>query len=65
MNLVRYRVLNYCRIWSPTGLNTPTPSQPFTVCTYLLYFDTGKRGRCIREKVRGAIVHKAGSKIPI
>ncbi len=32
LNLFRYRVLNSCRIWSPTGLNTPTPSQPHTVC---------------------------------
>ncbi len=42
LNLVRYRVLNSCRIWSPaTGLNTPQPF-PATHCLYLLYFDTGK-----------------------
>jgi len=33
-----------------------------------LYFDTGKEGRGresgAKEKVRGATVHKAGSKIP-
>ncbi len=35
LNLVRNRVLNSCRIWSPTQLNTPlTPSQPHTVCMY-------------------------------
>jgi hypothetical protein len=31
--VVRYRVLNSCRIWSPTGFKTPTPSQPYTTLT--------------------------------
>ncbi len=44
LNLVRYRVLNSCRIWSPTRLNTPPPSKPHTVYLYCT-FDTGKRGR--------------------
>jgi hypothetical protein len=48
------RVLNYCRIWSPTGLNTPHPL-PATHCTLT---------HRTREKVRGAPVHKAGWKIP-
>ncbi len=34
LNLVRYRVLNFCKIWSPTGLNTP-PSQRLSVFTVL------------------------------
>jgi hypothetical protein len=56
-------------VWFPWGLNTPQspppPPQPHTVC--ILYFDTGKDGKggesWTREKVRGATVHKAGSKI--
>jgi hypothetical protein len=39
LNLDRYKVSNSCRIWSPTGLNTP--SQP--IC--ILFFDTGKGER--------------------
>jgi hypothetical protein len=40
LNLVRYRVLDSCIIWSPTGLNiTPYPL-PAMNCLYLLYFDT-------------------------
>ncbi len=31
---IPYSVLNSCKIWSPTGLHTPTPSQPHTVCIY-------------------------------
>ncbi len=38
-----YRVLNSCRLWSSTGLNTPHPL-PATHCLYVLYFDTGKGG---------------------
>ncbi len=33
LNLVWFRVLNFCRILSPTGLNTPHRSQPHTVCS--------------------------------
>ncbi len=64
--MVRYRVLNSCRIWSPTQLNTPPPLRA-TYCLYILYFDFVEGGggeRWIIEKVRGVIVHKAGSKIP-
>jgi hypothetical protein len=43
LNLVRYRVIDTFRIWSPTGLNTPHPL-PATHCPYILYFDTGKGG---------------------
>jgi hypothetical protein len=39
--LVRKRVLNSCRIWSPTGLNTPHPF-PATYSLYILYFDWGE-----------------------
>ncbi len=50
-----------------TRLNTPQPL-PATHGLYMLYFDTGKgKGggeSWTREKVRGATVHKAGSKIP-
>ncbi len=63
LNLVRYSMLNCCRIWSPTGLNTPTPSQPHNVCTLTLGRERGGES-WTREKVRGATVPKAGSKIP-
>jgi hypothetical protein len=52
MTLVRYRVLNYCRIWSPTGLNIPHP------------LPAREKGELNQREVRGATVHKAGSKIP-
>jgi hypothetical protein len=51
MNLVKYRVLNSCRILSPTGLNTPYPL-PATHCLLILYFDTGKGGGARREPER-------------
>jgi hypothetical protein len=36
-------VINYCSIWSSTGINTPTPSQPLTVRIYcIMHFDTGE-----------------------
>ncbi len=64
LNLVRHRVLNSCRIWSPTGRNTPPPHPlPATHCLYILYFDTRKGGRGGRVEPE-ATVHKAGSKIP-
>jgi hypothetical protein len=64
LNLVRNRVLNSCRRWSPTQLNNPPPL-PATYCQCILCTLTLGRGGCIsREKVRVAIVHKAGSKIP-
>ncbi len=62
MNLVRYRMLNSRRIWSPTGLNTPPPLIPATHCT--LTQGRGEGESWTREKVRGAIVHRAGSEIP-
>jgi hypothetical protein len=65
MNLVKYGVINFCRIWSPTGLSTSCPL-PAEHCLYLLYYDKGKGEESrTREKVRGATVRKAGSKIPI
>ncbi len=40
-------------------------SQSHTVCIYCtLITGKGWGGRCTREKVRKAIVHKAGSKVP-
>ncbi len=54
-------VLNSCRIWSPTRLNTP--SQPHIVWIYCT-LTQGRRGRWTRKTVREATVHKAGSKIP-
>ncbi len=59
--MVRMRVVNSCRIWSPTQLNTPHPV-PATYCLYLLWCWEGRRGGA--GKVRGTIVHKARSKIP-
>ncbi len=39
---LRYRVLNSCRIWSPTGLNTPTsPSHTLSVYPVLLHREGG------------------------
>ncbi len=56
LNLVRNRVLNSCRMWSPTQLNTPHPLSA-THCLYVLYFHFweggGVGGRWTREKVRG------------
>ncbi len=43
---------------------TPTPLT-HCLCVYSLFIHTGKGGRCgelTREKIRGAIVHKAGRK---
>ncbi len=40
LNQIRDRVLNPCRIWSPTQLNTPLYEQN-NVC---INFDFGKRG---------------------
>jgi len=45
-------MLNSCRIWSPTGLNTPPHPLPATHCLYKLYFDTGKGGRGSAEPER-------------
>ncbi len=38
LNLVRYRVLNSCRLWSPTG------PPPFTLNTHRILIHTGKGG---------------------
>jgi hypothetical protein len=35
--LVRYRVLNSCRIWSPTQLNSPSPPPSHTLSVYQWY----------------------------
>ncbi len=53
LNLVRNRVLNSCRIWSTTQLNTPPPTA--THCLYILqvYFGTGGGVGEVREKVEG------------
>ncbi len=69
LNVVRYRVLNSCRIWSPTGLThtppPPPPSHTLSVYTLLWHREGGRgRGRWTKENIRGAIVDKAGSKIP-
>jgi hypothetical protein len=45
-------VLNYCRIWSPTGLKIPHP------------LPAREKGELNQREVTGATVHKAGSKIP-
>ncbi len=63
-------LLGFCLGWSSNFVGSPPPALPATHCLYILYFDKGKGGRgegglrWTREKVRGAIVHKAGSKIP-
>ncbi len=50
LNVVRNRVLNSCRIWSITQLNT-TPRPTVSHCLYLLYVYFGREDR-------GATVHK-------
>ncbi len=54
LDLVRYRVLNSCRIWSTTQLNTPHP-QTATHCLHILYvyFGKGEGEGEVREKVEG------------
>ncbi len=37
---------------------------PSTHCLYMQYFDTGRGEKMNQREVRGAIVQKAGSKIP-
>ncbi len=59
----------FCRfwIWSDLQHNSTTPPPPppnHTVCLYSTLILGRGGGRWTREKVRGAIVHKAGSKIP-
>ncbi len=49
LNLVRYRVLNSSRIWSPTRLNIPQPL-PATHFLYILYFREGGKGRGGEQK---------------
>jgi hypothetical protein len=54
---------------TPYTAYTPIPL-PYTMytckqySTYFLHREGGRRGDWTREKVRGATVHKAGSKIP-
>jgi hypothetical protein len=60
LNLVRNRVLNSCRLWSTTQLNTLPP--PATHCLYIQNFYFGKVGRGgggQREGI-GASVHNRG-----
>jgi hypothetical protein len=62
VKLLQNMVFN--RTQHPPG---PIPSQPHTVCIYCTLTQgrgVGKGGGWTREKVRVAIVHKAGSKIP-
>jgi hypothetical protein len=62
-NLVIYRALTSAEYGLQQDPTSPPP-QPLSV----MYFDIGKGGvgggELNREKVRGATVHKAGSKIP-
>ncbi len=45
LNLVRNGVLNSCKIWSTTQLNTPHSHPPTaTHCLYILYIYFGKGG---------------------
>ncbi len=55
-------LFNSSRIWSPTQFNTPRPL-PDTHCLYTVLWLWEGEG-WTREKVREAIVHKAGLKIP-
>jgi hypothetical protein len=66
MNLVRKKVLNYCRIWSTTQLITlpPHPLPNATHCLFIVYvyFGKGERGGGGQREDRGATVHKRGRK---
>ncbi len=61
--LVRYRVLNSRRMWSPTQLEQstpPTPSQPHTAC---MDFGKGRGGGDEQErKLEGQLFPKLGRK---
>ncbi len=47
------KVLNSCRIWSPTELNIPTPSQPLTaVCVYCTVIRGRGRGGTVEPEKR-------------
>ncbi len=62
LNLDRYRVLNLCRIWSPTGLNTPPPPS-HTLSVYTLLRHAGGRGRYEPERrLEGQQFTKLGKK---
>jgi len=43
-DLLRHRVLNFCRILSPTGLSTPHPLSA-TLCLHTFYFTQGRGER--------------------
>jgi hypothetical protein len=57
LNLVRNRVLNSCRIWSATQLNTPPSTATHCLYINVLYVYFGKEGGGQREGT-GATVHK-------
>ncbi len=42
-------MLNSCRIWSPTGFNTPPHPLPATHCLYKLFFDIGRGGGVVPD----------------
>ncbi len=60
----RYRVLNFSRIWSPTGLNTPRPlpatHRPYTYCTLTQGRERG--GVEPERKLKGQQFTKLGRK---
>jgi hypothetical protein len=54
--MVRNRVLNSCRIWSTTKLNTPPPHpHSHTLSIYTVRSLLGREGRSgeVKEKVEG------------
>jgi hypothetical protein len=62
-NLARDRVINSCRIWSTTQLNTPLPhSLTQSLYTVRLLWEGGRRGVRGQREGRGATGHKRSRK---
>jgi hypothetical protein len=59
LNLVRNSVLNSCKIWSTTQLNTPPRNHTLSVYTVRLLWEGGGGGQ---REGREATVHKRGRK---
>ncbi len=59
--------VRFLSVWGPIHSYDPIPPLTYCIWVYCKLNHTGKGGggkRWTREKVRGATIHKAGSKIP-